>query len=547
MKRLEVNHAILPKPAEVQGNRWTDIPIPDLGDWVPEHLVSVILPHYEAHAQLDLTLAALTRQTYPTELIEIVVVDDGSRTPPVIPDTLARMNASVHVQEHLGFGAGKARNLGASVAVGDILVFLDCDMIPEPQHIEAHARWHHAVSDAAVVGFRWHANFETITPSEISNAVEADSVRSLLGDQEPLRPQWIDRYMTRTHRITTSDDDAFRIMSGGNLSVRRQTYLDVGGTDETFGQWGGEDNEVGFRLVQHGTVVVPDEDAVCWHQGEGHLPSAAEVRSLQLQRPKLQNLIAELGFRKPKPGRSYTVPYAVCSIDGTTAPAFITALTIESVLESLFHDLIVVLDLPLDSEEAAFLQHKFVGDHRVELLPGGAPNTRSRFSPLRIEIPVGVLFHDTTLTRIVEMVRGKGVGLLHLTIPGRNPSESIINARLTRALNRAERLAVSTDDVDPWIGQLFGERWEAGRSFGLGAVDESGETTPPVDPDGRSGTPSEVAAIKKTLARTQKRLQELQSRRSVRLANAVGRVERARSWSDLLLTLQRLGASVRRR
>lgn len=51
-------------------------------DFTPSLRVSVIVPAYDNQDKLDLALAALARQTYPAELTEVVVVDNGS-TPPL--------------------------------------------------------------------------------------------------------------------------------------------------------------------------------------------------------------------------------------------------------------------------------------------------------------------------------------------------------------------------------------------------------------------------------------------------------------------------------
>ncbi len=103
--------------------------------------MTVVIPYFERQQELELTLAALTEQTYPRELMQVVVADDGSRTPPDISTVESILDVEVYHQERRGYGAGRARNLGASHATGEILVFLDCDMIPGARHIEAHARW----------------------------------------------------------------------------------------------------------------------------------------------------------------------------------------------------------------------------------------------------------------------------------------------------------------------------------------------------------------------------------------------------------------------
>ena len=86
----------------VPGNRW------DLLDGHPGLAVrvAVVIPFYEQHDKLALTLAALEQQTYPHDLIEVVVADDGSAQAPRPNSTL---NVSVVSQGRNGFRAAAAR------------------------------------------------------------------------------------------------------------------------------------------------------------------------------------------------------------------------------------------------------------------------------------------------------------------------------------------------------------------------------------------------------------------------------------------------------
>jgi cellulose synthase/poly-beta-1,6-N-acetylglucosamine synthase-like glycosyltransferase len=59
------------------GNDWSAIEVPELGAWRPVRPVSVVIPAYDCQPALDLVLAALARQTYPADLLDVVVVDDG--------------------------------------------------------------------------------------------------------------------------------------------------------------------------------------------------------------------------------------------------------------------------------------------------------------------------------------------------------------------------------------------------------------------------------------------------------------------------------------
>ena len=92
--------------------------------------VSVIVPHYDDLARLDLCLAALGRQTYPADDLEIIVSDNAS------PCGQAAVEAAIAGRARLAVtaspGAGAARNGGVAFARGQILAFTDCDCQPEP-------------------------------------------------------------------------------------------------------------------------------------------------------------------------------------------------------------------------------------------------------------------------------------------------------------------------------------------------------------------------------------------------------------------------------
>ena len=140
-----------PRPAAVRYNDWRRIGLPEAGTFAPTLPVSVVVPCFEAPDALALTLAGLEGQDYPRELFEVVIVDDGSE-PPLRRPAPAPLDVKVVRQERRGFGLARARNAGARAAAHGILVFLDGDVIAEAGLLAAHARWHHAVSDATPAG-----------------------------------------------------------------------------------------------------------------------------------------------------------------------------------------------------------------------------------------------------------------------------------------------------------------------------------------------------------------------------------------------------------
>jgi glycosyltransferase involved in cell wall biosynthesis len=98
--------------------------------------VSVIVPARDAAATIGATLDALTRQKVPAT--EVIVVDDGSADGTA---ELVRGHplGTRLIERERGQGPGEARNVGAAVAVGEVLAFTDADCTPDPDWLEAGA------------------------------------------------------------------------------------------------------------------------------------------------------------------------------------------------------------------------------------------------------------------------------------------------------------------------------------------------------------------------------------------------------------------------
>ncbi|MBX6386680.1 MAG: glycosyltransferase family 2 protein, partial [Microbispora sp.] len=111
---------------------------PALGEWSPTLTVSVVIPAYRAERTLPLTLASLARQTYPAHLMEVVVVDDGERPLEVPHDPAAGpLPERLRVIRPRGWGRASACAAGAETAEGEVIFYLDADLVLFPEHVEA--------------------------------------------------------------------------------------------------------------------------------------------------------------------------------------------------------------------------------------------------------------------------------------------------------------------------------------------------------------------------------------------------------------------------
>jgi hypothetical protein len=93
--------------------------------------LSVIVPTQNAASTIAEVLSAILAADLPRECFELIVVDDASRDASA---TIAARYADTVVRLSGGpCGAGYARNRGVELARGEVVVFLDADVLIEPE------------------------------------------------------------------------------------------------------------------------------------------------------------------------------------------------------------------------------------------------------------------------------------------------------------------------------------------------------------------------------------------------------------------------------
>lgn len=396
--------AHVPRPNIVRHNDWRQVEVPSTDVLKPTLGVSVVVPYFEAPEKLALTLAGLEGQTYPRDLFEVVIVDDGSDPPLEKPSS--RLYVKVVHQDNRGFGLARARNNGARAASHDILVFLDGDMIPEAGWLAAHARWHHVVSDALTLGFYARVSAEGVDASMIRD--RAGSLKELFSDRDS-DPPWTKRHVARTDNFTSKHDDLFRAVSGGNVGIGKAFYLAVGGFDESFERHGSEDIEFGYRAQTCGGLLVPIPDAFAWHQGRWIEDRAAKKQNAAVRDAKLSNLIAHPDFRHESPGRIFAVPQYVVTIQADQPTQRVIQLA-ENVLADPIHDLVVRIELPVEAteDERAWLEDQLGPDPRVRVAPSVCALEEFSSSPFHVDLPA-IADYDAGLIADLRAALGTAV------------------------------------------------------------------------------------------------------------------------------------------
>lgn len=255
----------------VPGNRWDLLAHRD-----PEPpRVTVVVTHYDQPDELARTLAALARQDHPSDRLEIVVADDGSPQPPVVPEGIVLVR-----QDDRGFRAAAARNLGAAAATGDVLCFLDADTTPEPEYVRRITRLPALLPEAVTVGRRRHA--------DLAGTGIDEPIAQIAPARELPEPVWLRDAYFRSENLLHADDRSYRYVISAVVCCSRAFFDEIGGFDESFSSYGGEDWEWAHRAWQAGAVLAHVPDAVAWHDGPDWAGRADRDRADEGNRQTLQ-------------------------------------------------------------------------------------------------------------------------------------------------------------------------------------------------------------------------------------------------------------------
>ena len=202
--------------------------------------ISVVIPTYNRLPILRQCLVALERQELggPLEAYEVVLVDDGSTD-----DTVRWLDAHATAFPHLRLirqdhgGPAEGRNRGVDEARGDVIVFIDSDLVvTEPFLL------HHATALARA----WQESGDRLcfTYGAVINTHNFEAPTS-----EP-------------HKLR---DLSWAYFATGNVAIDRRVLEQSGLFDTGFRLYGWEDLELGERLRRMGVRLVRCPEAVGYH------------------------------------------------------------------------------------------------------------------------------------------------------------------------------------------------------------------------------------------------------------------------------------------
>lgn len=200
---------------------------------------SVVIPVYNAQETIQLCLDSLARQNYPKNKYEIICVDDGSTDSSLEIINSFQSGVSIKSSTQQNSGPAFARNKGAQLAKGSIVVFTDSDCELSPDWLNEMLKPFEDEYVGGVQG-RYKTKQKELCP---------------LLDQIDIEGRY--RKMMKSENIDS--------IGTYSAAYRLKLFLDLGGFNTKYKVACGEDFEFSYLVAKNDYKMVFANKAVCYH------------------------------------------------------------------------------------------------------------------------------------------------------------------------------------------------------------------------------------------------------------------------------------------
>ncbi|TCN98109.1 glycosyltransferase [Vibrio crassostreae] len=213
--------------------------------------LSIIIPTYNKKESLLSVLSSLNKQTNGFDNYEVIVVDDGSSDETclsVTKETYKYKLKYIYVPDE-GFRVARARNIGSVNAEGDLLAFIDADVLVPSHFVRDVIGFHDVNSGSVSIGnvFGLYSENKWGLNVDIENI---DKTLARMKESDIGMDIRIESYKRFNFNLNTMPAP-WVFLWGTIFTVQKEVFDKVGRFDENFKSWGGEDIDLGYRLYKN--------------------------------------------------------------------------------------------------------------------------------------------------------------------------------------------------------------------------------------------------------------------------------------------------------
>jgi Predicted glycosyltransferases len=220
-------------------------------------MLSIIIPSYDRDEELIYTLDSIKSNNMQLFDFEIIVVDYGKhlKTEMIVKKKCDGKNTFFYKYiEAENLNIAKMRNFGASVAKGEKILFLDSGMILDDNFFKQYdnRKKTYKINDVLlcnVFAFGEELDEKNKIGKELLNIINKKDWEKIYSQNK-----WRDY---RSSCFILNSDNSIAMKSPWTMAwstaiiYSKKFFWKIGGFDEKFEKWGGEDTELGYRAFKN--------------------------------------------------------------------------------------------------------------------------------------------------------------------------------------------------------------------------------------------------------------------------------------------------------
>lgn len=241
--------------------------------------ISVIIPTYNRVEVLIKCLDSITNQNIGDDNFEVLIIDDCSQdqTQNFCEDYIATRKNVFYIRNSVNEGRVITRNNGIRSSKGELIFFLDNDLVVEPDFLKLHLDLYSKNADKKVAV----VSNVTYQPEVLATTNFGHFIQSRAIGYRPLREM----------KGIELDDLPSNFFAGGGSSCKKEDVLAIGMFDKNLKKYGSEDELFGFKLKGIGAKIIFCEKAKVIHHDTNILPQYWKTKFIEQGRYGLRTIM----------------------------------------------------------------------------------------------------------------------------------------------------------------------------------------------------------------------------------------------------------------
>lgn len=207
--------------------------------------------------------------------LELIIVE-SSLAPSLDRTALPTPIHYQHLEESGPFNKSRLLNIGFALATGEFVTSFDVDLFPHNLSFETHLRLARQSEILLVAGYRLITSFRSFSVEQLSRVQATAKIA-----RENLHEGFLQDQLLNKHRF------------GVVPFFKREIINSIGGWDEHYVGWGGEDQDIIHRYLANDRFLLTSPDCLYLHLEHGHV---TDWNDGELTRKNREYLYQKLGL-----------------------------------------------------------------------------------------------------------------------------------------------------------------------------------------------------------------------------------------------------------